>query len=44
MAYTKTERPKTVIKAIVAPINAELKTKIAIAFQEVVTKIKQKHL
>ena len=44
MTNNKIERPKTVIKTIVAPINAELKTKIAIAFQEVVTKIKQKHL
>lgn len=38
------ERPAQTIKAIVAPISNDVKVKIASAFQEVVTKIKNKHL
>ena len=38
------ERPAQTIKAVVAPISSDLKTKIATAFQEVVTAIKVKHL
>jgi hypothetical protein len=44
MTNNKIERPKTVIKTIVAPLNTELKNKVKIAFQQVVTKIKEKHL
>lgn len=40
----KIERPAQTIKSVVAPISADLKTKIATAFQEVVTRIKVKHL
>ena len=38
------ERPAQTIKAIVAPISSELKTKVATAFRAVVTAIKVKHL
>ena len=38
------ERPAQTIKAIVAPISSELKTKVATAFEAVVTAIKVKHL
>jgi hypothetical protein len=38
------ERPAQTIKAIVAPLSNDLKTKVATAFQEVVNKIKEKHL
>jgi hypothetical protein len=38
------ERPAQTIKAIIAPISSELKTKVATAFQAVVTAIKVKHL
>ena len=38
------ERPNQTIKAIVAPISSELKTKVATAFEAVVTAIKVKHL
>jgi DNA-binding cell septation regulator SpoVG len=38
------ERPSTVIKAVIHPISTDLKVKISTAFQEVVTKIKNKHL
>jgi hypothetical protein len=40
----RTERPAQTIKAILAPISSELKTKAATAFQAVVTAIKVKHL
>ena len=40
----RSERPSQTIKAIVAPISDELKTKVASAFQTVVTAIKNKHL
>jgi hypothetical protein len=40
----RVERPAQTIKAIVAPISSELKTKVATAFQAVVTAIKVKHL
>jgi len=40
----RVERPAQTIKAIVAPISSELKTKVATAFQAVVTVIKVKHL
>ena len=40
----KIHRPAQIIKTIVAPLSSDVKTKIAIAFQEVVTKIKEKHL
>lgn len=38
------ERPDTVIKPVIAPLSTDIKTKISTAFQEVVTKIKEKHL
>jgi hypothetical protein len=38
------ERPAQLVKTNITPISAELKSKIATAFQEVVTKIKEKHL
>jgi hypothetical protein len=38
------QRPSTVIKAVISPLSTDLKTKISTAFQEVVTKIKEKHL
>lgn len=38
------ERPAQTIKPIVASLSSNLKLKIATAFQEVVTKIKEKHL
>jgi hypothetical protein len=40
----KLERPDKKIKVQVNPISTELKTKVKIAVQEVVTKIKEKHL
>jgi hypothetical protein len=40
----KVERPNQTIKVIISPITNDLKVKAATAFQEVVTKIKQKHL
>jgi hypothetical protein len=40
----KLERPKTLIKVQVNAISNELKNKVKIAVQEVVTKIKEKHL
>lgn len=40
----KVERPQQTIKPIIKPLSVSLKTKIATAFQEVVTKIKTKHL
>lgn len=45
MAQNKrVERPANTIKANVTPLSANLKTKIASAFQTVVNKIKEKHL
>ena len=38
------ERPPQTIKAIIAPVSNDLKTKMATAFQAVVTAIKNKHL
>jgi hypothetical protein len=43
-AKIREERPTTVIKAVISPLSTDLKTKISTAFQEVVTKIKEKHL
>lgn len=40
----RVERPDNTIKAVIAPLSTELKAKISTAFQEVVTKIKEKHL
>jgi hypothetical protein len=44
MANTTTERPTTVIKPVIVALNSELKTKVALAIQEFVTKVKDKHL
>ncbi len=41
---TRIERPAQIIKSVVAPITTDIKEKIATAFQEVVNKIKEKHL
>jgi hypothetical protein len=38
------ERPLTVVRPIIAPLSTVVKTKIAAAFQSVVTAIKTKHL
>ncbi len=38
------ERPAQVIKPVIAPISNEVKTKVSLAFQEVVNAIKNKHL
>jgi hypothetical protein len=38
------ERPNTVIKPIIGTLSNDVKTKISTAFQEVVNKIKEKHL
>jgi hypothetical protein len=40
----KKQRPNTVIKATIAPITTEIKTKVASAFQNFISKIKEKHL
>jgi hypothetical protein len=40
----RVERPAQTIKAIVAPLSNDLKTKVADAFQALVTSIKTKHL
>jgi hypothetical protein len=45
MAETiRIERPAQVIKSEVKPIDTSLKIKVANAFQEVVNRIKEKHL
>lgn len=44
MSEVRIERPAQVIKSVVKPIDSSLKIKIAQAFQEVVNKIKEKHL
>lgn len=38
------ERPANTIKANITPLTSDLKLKIASAFQEVVNKIKERHL
>jgi len=40
----KLERPQTIIKTQTNAVSNELKNKVKIAVQEVVTKIKAKHL
>ena len=40
----KVERPEVHIKVEINPISEELKNKVKVAVQEVVTKIKEKHL
>jgi hypothetical protein len=40
----RVERPAQTIKANVTPISTDVKVKVAAAFQEVVNKIKEKHL
>lgn len=40
----RVERPAQTIKPIVAPLSADVKTKISTAFQAFVTAIKVKHL
>lgn len=40
----RVERPAQTIKTIVNPISSEVKAKVVVAFQEVVNKIKEKHL
>lgn len=40
----KKNRPNTVIKATITPITTEVKTKVVAAFQNFITKIKEKHL
>lgn len=44
MLVNKIERPQTVIKVVVAPLNSNVKTKVSTAIQSVVNAIKQKHL
>jgi hypothetical protein len=40
----RVNRPLQTIKTIITPVPATLKVKLANAFQEVVNKIKEKHL
>ena len=42
--FQKTERPNTVIKTLVVPITNDVKIKTAQAIQNVVNRIKEKHL
>lgn len=44
MSNIRIERPAQVIKSEIKPLSTDLKTKIALAFQEVVNRIKEKHL
>lgn len=44
MASIRVERPTTVIKNIVTPISSETKAQISTAVQEIVNRIKAKHL
>ena len=45
MAVSKRiERPDQTIKVAISPLSSDLKTKIATAFQAIVTAIKVKHL
>jgi hypothetical protein len=41
---TKIQRPAQVVKIITGPLSNDLKTKVATAFEAVVTAIKVKHL
>jgi hypothetical protein len=41
---TRINRPITVIKSVINPLSNDLKGKLSTAFQEVVSKIKDKHL
>jgi hypothetical protein len=40
----RVQRPAQVIKAVIAPLSSNLKSKIATAFQTVVNEVKNKHL
>ena len=40
----KTQRPAQIVKVITGPLSNDLKTKVATAFEAVVTAIKVKHL
>jgi hypothetical protein len=40
----RVHRPASVIKANITPISNELKSKVSVAFSEIVSKIKAKHL
>lgn len=44
MSNTRIERPTTVIKALVAPVPLNVKAQVSTAVQEVINKIKIKHL
>lgn len=44
MANNQTFRPTTVIKKLIAPISEEKKAQVVSAIQEVVNRIKTKHL
>lgn len=44
MSEVRIERPAQVIKSNIKALPTDLKVKIALAFQEVVNKIKEKHL
>ncbi len=44
MANTRVERPTTVVKELIAPISSTKKVQIATAVQEIVNRIKNKHL
>jgi hypothetical protein len=44
LPLTKLERPNQHIKAQINSISTDLKNKVKVAVQEVVTKIKEKHL
>jgi hypothetical protein len=44
LPITKLERPDQHIKVQINSLSADLKNKVKIAVQEVVTKIKEKHL
>lgn len=38
------ERPKVTIKSIIAPLSTAVKTKVNLGIQQVINKIKDKHL
>lgn len=44
MSTKRIERPAQTIKANIAPLNNNVKSKVVLAVQEFVSKIKQKHL
>jgi hypothetical protein len=44
MANPRVERPTTVIKNLIAPISSETKIQVSAAVQEIVNRIKAKHL